>query len=142
MTTFALQRDRRQASPDDFPAQLAELLAYLDDRMPPDHPFARLAGRSPAFPSGPSPGCSDPRARARCGQGSSGFPTRSRTSSAPGSQEVAALYRDRFAASGHPGRAPYTAVAVWVICADTDEQARRLAASGRMTFTMLRRELR
>src|ERR687890_692077 len=28
MTTFALQRDRRQASPDDFPEQLAELLAY------------------------------------------------------------------------------------------------------------------
>ena len=27
MTTFALQRDRRQAAPDDFPQQLAELLA-------------------------------------------------------------------------------------------------------------------
>ncbi len=34
LTTFALQRDRRQASPDDFPAQLAELLAYLEDDMP------------------------------------------------------------------------------------------------------------
>jgi alkanesulfonate monooxygenase SsuD/methylene tetrahydromethanopterin reductase-like flavin-dependent oxidoreductase (luciferase family) len=30
-------------------------------------------------------------------------------------------------------------VAVWVICADSDEEARRLAASGRMTFTLLRR---
>src|SRR3954453_2209626 len=29
-TTFALQRDRRQAAPDDFPDQLAELLAYLE----------------------------------------------------------------------------------------------------------------
>src|SRR5512144_1962073 len=29
MTTFALQRDRSRAMPDDFPAQLAELLAYL-----------------------------------------------------------------------------------------------------------------
>ena len=28
---------------------------------------------------------------------------------------------------------------MWVICADTDEEARRLAASGRMTFTLLRR---
>jgi alkanesulfonate monooxygenase SsuD/methylene tetrahydromethanopterin reductase-like flavin-dependent oxidoreductase (luciferase family) len=28
---------------------------------------------------------------------------------------------------------------VWVICADSDEEARRLAASGRMTFTLLRR---
>src|SRR5271169_1242037 len=34
LTTFALQRDRRQASPDDFPSQLAELLAYLEDDMP------------------------------------------------------------------------------------------------------------
>ena len=28
---------------------------------------------------------------------------------------------------------------MWVICADSDEEAQRLAASGRMTFTLLRR---
>src|SRR5580658_5638182 len=50
LTTFALQRDRRQASPDDFPQQLAELLAYLDDEMPADHPFARLAKALPGRP--------------------------------------------------------------------------------------------
>src|SRR5262249_51913039 len=43
MTTFALQQDRRQAAPDNFPQQLAELLGYLDDSLPADHPFARLA---------------------------------------------------------------------------------------------------
>src|SRR6195256_4594468 len=43
LTTFALQRDRRQASPDDFPQQLAELLPYLEDSLPDDHPFQRLA---------------------------------------------------------------------------------------------------
>src|SRR3712207_7327830 len=42
LTTFALQRDRRQAAPDDFPQQLAELLAYFDGTFPGDHPFARL----------------------------------------------------------------------------------------------------
>src|SRR5271155_1710289 len=42
LTAFALQRDRRQAAPDDFPSQLAELLAYLDGTLPDDHPFARL----------------------------------------------------------------------------------------------------
>ncbi|HEX8616504.1 MAG TPA: MsnO8 family LLM class oxidoreductase, partial [Thermoanaerobaculia bacterium] len=41
-TTFALQRDRRQAAPDDFPQQLVELIAYLEDDMPADHPFRRL----------------------------------------------------------------------------------------------------
>src|SRR3712207_1218057 len=54
MTTFALQRDRRQAAPDDFPQQLAELLAYLDDDFPPDHPFARLAAL-PGLPEAPEP---------------------------------------------------------------------------------------
>ena len=34
---------------------------------------------------------------------------------------------------------PRTAVGVWVICAESDEEARRLATSGRMTFTLLRR---
>src|SRR5271155_3157265 len=56
LTAFALQRDRRQASPDDFPAQLTELLGYLDDRLPPDHPFARLAATLPGRPQRPEPG--------------------------------------------------------------------------------------
>src|SRR6476659_10269144 len=47
LTTLALQRDRRQAAPDDFPQQLAELLAYLGDDLPPDHPFRRLSGILP-----------------------------------------------------------------------------------------------
>src|ERR1700678_3917417 len=42
-TAFALQRDRRQAAPDDFPQQLGELLRYLENSIPPGHPFARLA---------------------------------------------------------------------------------------------------
>src|SRR5881398_2590062 len=35
MTTHALQRDRSRAMPDDFPEQLAELLAYFEDKIPP-----------------------------------------------------------------------------------------------------------
>jgi alkanesulfonate monooxygenase SsuD/methylene tetrahydromethanopterin reductase-like flavin-dependent oxidoreductase (luciferase family) len=54
--------------------------------------------------------------------------------------EIASLYREHFAEHEHPAEAkPRTAVAVWVICADSDEEAQRLAASGRMTFTLLRR---
>src|ERR671937_473698 len=59
MTTFALQRDRRQAAPDDFPHQLSQRLA-----------------------------------------------------------------------------APRVGVGVAVVCADTDDEARRLAASSRMTSTL------
>src|SRR5947209_11541382 len=53
LTTFALQRDRRQAAPDDFPQQLAELLAYFEDDLPEDHPFQRLAGTLPGLPALP-----------------------------------------------------------------------------------------
>src|SRR4051794_21859146 len=53
MTTFALQRDRRAASPDDFPEQLAELLGHLEGKLPPDHPFARLAATLPGIPERP-----------------------------------------------------------------------------------------
>src|SRR3954463_5721434 len=40
MTTHALQRDRRSALPDDFPEQLAELLAYYEDRIPAANPLS------------------------------------------------------------------------------------------------------
>src|SRR5579862_3039066 len=55
LTTFALQRDRRQAAPDDFPQQLAELLAYFDDALPADHPFRHLAATLPGRPELPVP---------------------------------------------------------------------------------------
>ena len=38
----------------------------------------------------------------------------------PQGAEIAALYRERFAARGHGEREPRTAVGVWVICAETD----------------------
>ena len=49
-TTLALQRDRRQPAPDDFPEQLAELLAYLEDRFPPG---PSPSPGSPALPGRP-----------------------------------------------------------------------------------------
>ncbi|MDB4911982.1 MAG: class flavin-dependent oxidoreductase, partial [Gemmatimonadetes bacterium] len=53
-TAFALQRDRRQRSPNDFPQQLAELLGYLYDKLPREHPFRRLAAL-PGLPERPEP---------------------------------------------------------------------------------------
>src|SRR5688572_32957088 len=43
LTTYALQRDRREPAPDDFPQQLMELIGYYEDSLPREHPFARLA---------------------------------------------------------------------------------------------------
>src|SRR3954452_3189217 len=52
---LALQRDRRRATPDDFRDHLEELLAYFSDRLPDEHPFARLAKTLPGRPGVPEP---------------------------------------------------------------------------------------
>jgi luciferase family oxidoreductase group 1 len=139
LTTFALQRDRRQAAPDDFPQQLAELLGYLDDRLPPDHPFARLAETLPGRPERPEPWLLGSSPQSAIWAAELGLPYAFADFINAGGVEITALYRERFAEHEHAGVKPRTAVAVWVICADSDEEARRLAASARMAVTLLRR---
>jgi len=139
LTAFALQRDRTRPAPDDFPAQLAELLAYLEGRLPDEHPFAHLADALPGRPQRPEPWLLGSSPQSAAWAGELGLPYAFADFINPQGAEIAASYRERFVAHGHPDRDPYTAVAVWVICAETDEQARRIAASGRMAFTLLRR---
>jgi luciferase family oxidoreductase group 1 len=139
LTTFALQRDRRQAGVDDFPQQLAELLGYLDGTLPEDHPFARLAAMLPGLPEQPEPWLLGSSQQSALWAAELGLPYAFADFINAAGADIAALYRERFAEHEHAGRHPRTAVAVWVICAETDEEARRLAASGRMTFTLLRR---
>jgi luciferase family oxidoreductase group 1 len=138
ITAFALQRDRRQLMPDDFPQQLAELLGYLNGSLPPDHPFARLAGTLPGRPESPEPWLLGSSRDSALWAAELGLPYAFADFINPRGAEIAALYRERFAEHEHAGR-PRTAVAVWVICAETDAEAERLAASARMTFTLLRR---
>lgn len=138
LTTFALQRDRRQVAPDDFPQQLGELLAYLEDSLPADHPFARLAPVLPGRPALPTVWLLGSSPQSAIWAAELGLPYAFADFINPGGAEIAKLYRERF----QPERelkAPRTAVAAWVLCAETDEQAQHLAASSRMTLTMLRR---
>src|SRR5947209_1994902 len=110
LTTFALQRDRRQASPDDFPQQLAELLGYLDGTLPEDHPFARLATVLPGRPELPAVWLLGSSAQSAIWAAQLGLPYAFADFINPGGADMAALYRERF----QPERqqAPYTAVAV------------------------------
>jgi luciferase family oxidoreductase group 1 len=139
MTAFALQRDRRQAAPDDFPQQLAELLGYLDDRLPEDFPFARLAKTLPGAGERPEPWLLGSSAQSALWAAELGLPYAFADFINPNGAEIAALYRERFAEHEHAGSRPRTAVALWAVAADTDEEAKRLASSARMTFTLLRR---
>jgi luciferase family oxidoreductase group 1 len=138
LTTFALQRDRRQVAPDDFPQQLAELLGYLDDTLARDHPFQRLAATLPGRPELPAPWLLGSSPQSAIWAGQLALPYAFADFINPAGAEIASLYRDRFVSSAaYPS--PVTAVAAWVLCADTDEEARYLASSSRMTLTLLRR---
>jgi luciferase family oxidoreductase group 1 len=134
LTAFALQRDRRQAAPDDFPQQLAELLGYLWNRLPVNHRFARLS----ALPGGPDrPDVwllgSSPQSGVWAAQ--LGLPYAFADFINPGGAAIAANYRQQFTSSA-VNRAPEVIAAVWALCAETDEEAERLASSSRMAFTL------
>jgi luciferase family oxidoreductase group 1 len=138
VTTFALQRDRRQAAPDDFPQQLAELLAYFEDNLPEDHPFRRLAATLPGRPELPDVWLLGSSPQSAIWAGELGLPYAFADFINPGGAEIARLYRERFAPERQL-RTPRTAVAAWVLCAPSDEEAQHLAMSSRMTLTLLRR---
>jgi luciferase family oxidoreductase group 1 len=138
LTMFALQRDRRQSAPDDFPQQLAELLAYLEDDLPEDHPFRQLARTLPGRPELPVPWLlgSSPQSAEWAAQ------LGLRYAFADFINGQGATIAHQYQSTFQPVRdlqGAYTAVAVWVLCAPTDEEAEFLATSSRMAFTMLRR---
>ncbi len=138
VTAHVLQRDRRQAPPDDFFDQLAELLAYLEDRFPDDHPLKRLTAL-PGLPEAPETWLlgSSPQSAIWAGDLGMLYAFADFINS-DGGADIARIYRERFADSERLP-APRTAVAVWAIAADTEEEAQRLAYSSRMAMAMLRR---
>ena len=120
LTMYALQRDRRDAAPDDFPQQMAELMGYLNDSLPGDFPFKHLARALPGLPEKPDV-----------------WLLGSSHQSAIWAEEWGLPYA--FADFINPaGADPADIVCVSAICAETDEEAQRLASSGRMAFSMLR----
>jgi luciferase family oxidoreductase group 1 len=138
LTTFALQRDRRQASADDFPQQLAELLAYFEDSLPDDHPFQRLAAILPGRPELPSVWLLGSSPQSAIWAGELALPYAFADFINSEGADIAKLYRERFVPT-QAAPVQRTAVAVWVLCAPTDEEAEYLATSSRMSFTLLRR---
>jgi luciferase family oxidoreductase group 1 len=135
-TTFALQRDRRAASPDDFPQLLVELLAYLDDALPADHPFARLATTLPGRPEAPEPWLLGSSPQSGIWAAQLGLPYAFADFINPAGAEIAARYRAEFTPSPRLA-APRVIVASSVICADTDDEAERLSSSVRMAIAHL-----
>lgn len=130
MTAFALRRDRRQPAPDDFPEQLAELLAFTRDGFRPEHPFSRLQFAESATPDvwllGSSP-------QSGVWAAEYGLPYAFADFINPTGAGAAQRYRRAFA----PSRAlavPRVAVGVWALVAETEAEAARVASSAQFAF--------
>jgi luciferase family oxidoreductase group 1 len=136
LTAYALQRDRRQAAPDDFPDQLAELLGYLDNSLPADHPFAHLARLLPGRPERPEVWLLGSSPQSAVWAAELGLPYAYADFINRDGQAIVADYRLRCARRGVE---PRVAVGVLVLCAETDAEAERLAAPARMVGSLLRR---
>ncbi|MGC1165643.1 MAG: LLM class flavin-dependent oxidoreductase [Solirubrobacterales bacterium] len=137
MTTQALQRDRSQPPPDDFPDQLAELLAYFERGFPAGH-LARLAEALPGEPEVPEVwllGSSEQSAR---WAGEMGLRYAFADFINPRGAAIAGTYRRGFVA-GKRLAEPRITVAVRALVAETEAEAERLSASWRMAFDLLRR---
>jgi luciferase family oxidoreductase group 1 len=132
---YALQRDRRQPAPDDFRDQLAELLAYFENRGPATGPFRQTA--SIHFES-PEPWLLGSSPQSGIWAAELGLPYVFADFINPSGEAIAAYYRDHFQASERL-QSPRVGVATWAICADTEEEAQRLASSMRMLMLMLYR---
>jgi luciferase family oxidoreductase group 1 len=132
LTAFALQRDRRQAAPDDFPQQLTELIGHLEDSLPADHPFAHLPKHLPGGAEKPEVWLLGSSPQSGIWAAELGLPYSFADFINPRGAEIARRYLDE-----HPEGS--VSVGVWALAADTDEEAQRLASSSRMTLRLLRR---
>jgi luciferase family oxidoreductase group 1 len=132
LTTFALQRDRRQAAPDDFREQLGELIGHFEGTLPRGHPFAHLARDLPGGAEKPELWLLGSSPQSGAWAAELGLPYAFADFINPRGAEIARRYREE----QPEGR---LAVGVWALAADTDEEAQRLAASSRMTLRLLRR---
>jgi luciferase family oxidoreductase group 1 len=131
VTAVALRRDRERPAPDEFPDLLAEMLAYLWDRMPPEHPFARLADDLPGRPESPDVWLLGSSPQSGLWASEIGLPYTFADFITSGGAAIALRYRQDFKPSEKLDR-PHVMVALRVVCAPTDQEALEIAASTQM----------
>lgn len=127
MTALAMGEGRYPGA-EHFPEQVQFLVAYLDDALPPDHPFAGVKAM-PAGPTAPEVwllGSSD-YSGALAAQIGLRFAF-AHFISADGGDAVMREYRRAYRPSPREP-APHSLLCVFVICAETAAEAGRLAAS-------------
>jgi len=134
-TAAVLRRSREAVVTDDFPEQLSSLVAYLDDDGPPRTSFG---GPVRAIPTNvPAPpiwllGSSEAGGALMAAQRGVGFAFAHHINP-DDSVRVLRRYRDEFVPSSRRAR-PWAILALGAICAETDEEAERLATSSELSM--------
>jgi luciferase family oxidoreductase group 1 len=133
ITSYALRRRQDVNADDDFLERFQELILFDTGEFPENHPFGkiRVMPSDVRLPPIWLLGSSDYGAQLAAAVGS-GFSFAQHFASYD-PVPVMRAYRERF----RPGRwreTPYAILAVHVVCADTDEEAARLAATVELNF--------
>jgi luciferase family oxidoreductase group 1 len=137
MTSYALQRDRSKQMPHhDFPNNLAELLAYLGDGLPEDHPFAGLRDTLPTGGGAIEPWLLGSSTDSAAWAAETGLPYCIADFINSDGLAQAELYKRNFRPSRWLDR-PYLMMATWTIAAPTRAEAERQAIPARMMFAHL-----
>jgi luciferase family oxidoreductase group 1 len=130
LDSYALQRDRNSQPGDDFPKLLVELLAWLHGGFPPDHPFHRIVV-TPAMPGAPDVWLLGSSLWSASAAAQLGLPYAFAHFIDPiPTRPALEHYRSHFIPAA--GSQPQIILALTVICAETDNEAERLASSARL----------
>lgn len=136
-TARALRRSSAPAGADDFPQQLGELIAFLNDDFPAEHPYVDVH----AVPVHAAPpiwllGSSGFSAQLA---GALGMPfSFAHHFSARNTMPALALYRESFRPSASLSE-PYAKIGVHAVAADTEDEAYRLSRTVALNMLRLRR---
>lgn len=138
---LALQRDRSRRIPhDDFPNNLAELLAYFDASLPEDHPFRPLTDTLPGGGGMPDPWLLGSSMDSALWAAEAGLPYCFADFINPDGAAITAEYRARFNSSSRLSE-PHVMVASWAIAAESSKRAERLAKPAAMLGALLQRNV-
>jgi luciferase family oxidoreductase group 1 len=137
LTASALRRSYEAVTADEFPDQLGQLLAFFANSWPEGHPYAGITA-VPGVGYKPAIWLLGSSTWSAHAAGVLGMPFSFAYHFAPASLMAAlAAYRDSFVPSDDLA-APYVMLGVSVVCAETVERARWLAAPGALAFLRLR----
>ncbi|MEZ4503002.1 MAG: LLM class flavin-dependent oxidoreductase [Dehalococcoidia bacterium] len=135
LTAYALRRAHTAA--DEFPAQMVELSGYFDGAWPEKHPFSEIVA-TPGRGYRPALWMLGSSTYGAQAAGILGLPySFAHHFASENTMAAVKTYRESFRTGGTIEE-PYLMLAVSVVCAETDEHARWLAAPGMLSFVRSR----